>query len=81
MSGADLEIMARLHARELVTHVPPDTQTVIEGSDMTPTPEGARVGLPGRIEPAGHYRNVVVEKRLAAATREPLDHASTYRLQ
>ncbi len=68
MSEADFEMVGRLHARHLVTHVPPDTRIVTERSDMAPAP-GVRLGLPTSTEPGGSYENVVVEKRLAGTHR------------
>jgi hypothetical protein len=68
MNEADFEVMVRLRAQKLDAHVPPETRTMTEGTNLTPTREDVRTGLPSRVEAGGSYRNVVVEKRLAAAT-------------
>jgi hypothetical protein len=69
VNEADFEVMVCLRAREMRAHVPPETLTMTEGSDRMPTPDDVRLGLPSRIEAGGSYRDVVVESRLAAATR------------
>jgi hypothetical protein len=61
----DFEITACLHARKLMTHIPPDAQTEATGEDVTLVRRQRRSGLPAKTESGGRYSDVVVEKRLA----------------
>jgi len=64
VSTPDFEVSARLQARQLISHVPPDTQTQPEGEAVTLAQRQARTGLPPRMRPAGRYENVAVEKQV-----------------
>jgi hypothetical protein len=60
----DFEIDVGLHARNLVSHVPPEARTETEGDDMRLARRQARTGLPEETQAGGHYSDVVVEKRV-----------------
>jgi hypothetical protein len=60
----DFEIDVGLRARDLVAHVPPDARTDTSSADVSLEREGARIGLPPNLEPAGRYCDVVVVKRM-----------------
>lgn len=70
MTGPDLELTAGLSAGELRTHVAPDAQVQTTGRGVAVERSETRIGISEKTEAGGSYRNVVVEKRLAAgATR------------
>jgi hypothetical protein len=66
MTGPDLELAAGLSAGELRTHVVPDAQVQTTGRWVIVERSETRIGIGERTEAGGSYRNVVVEKRLAA---------------
>jgi hypothetical protein len=67
VSDPDFEISIVLRARELVAHVPPDTE--IEGESATLTRRQTSGGLPRRLEPGERYEDVLVEQRLVGEQR------------
>jgi hypothetical protein len=67
VSDPDFEIGMVLRARELVAHVPPDTET--EAENVTLTRRQTSGGLPGRLEPGKRYEDVLVEQRLVGEQR------------
>ena len=67
MSDPDFEISIVLRARELVAHVPPDTET--EGENVSLTRRQTSGGLPGKLEPGRRYEDVLVEQRLVGEQR------------
>ena len=70
MTGPDLELTAGLSAGELRTHVAPDAHVQTTGRGVAVERSEKRIGISKETEAGGIYRNVVVEKRLAArATR------------
>ena len=70
MTGPDLELIAGLSAGELRTHVAPDAHVQTIGRWVAVERSERRIGISETTEAGGSYRNVLVEKRLAAgATR------------
>jgi hypothetical protein len=73
MTAPDLELAAGLSARELRTHVAPDAHVQTTGRWVAVERSETGTGISEKTEAGGCYRNVVVEKRLAAeATRRQL---------
>jgi hypothetical protein len=68
MTRPDLELAARLSAGELRTHVAPDPRVTTTGRCVAVERSESRIGLGEKTEPGVSYRNVVIEKRLAAGT-------------
>jgi hypothetical protein len=70
MTAPDLELTAGLSAGELRTHVAPRRARPNTGRWVAVERSETRIGISEKTEAGGCYRNVVVEKRLAAeATR------------
>jgi hypothetical protein len=66
----DFEIDARLRAKRLVPHVPPDVQTHAEGEEVALAREEQRSSsVPARMESGEHYSDVVINKRIVGETQ------------
>jgi hypothetical protein len=64
VSTPDFEVTARLRARQVIAHVPPDAHTETEGEDVSVVREQRCSGLPAEMESGVLYSDVLVEKRL-----------------
>lgn len=66
MTGPDLELTGGLSAGELRMYVAPDAHVKTTGRWVAVDRSETRIGISEKTEAGGCYRNVVVEKRLAA---------------
>jgi hypothetical protein len=73
MTAPDLELVARLAADELRTHVAHDSQVQTTGRYVAVVRSDTRLGISEKMEAEGCYRSVVVETRLIARNQAP-DH-------
>ena len=69
MTAPDFELAVGLSAGELRTHVTPDARVQPTGRCVAVERWETRIGISAKAEAGGCYRNVVVEKRLAAMAR------------
>lgn len=69
MNAPDFEIDARIRAKGLVPHVPPDAQTHAEGEEVTLAREEQRSGVPAEMESGERYSDVVIDKRIVGETQ------------
>jgi hypothetical protein len=69
MTAPDLELTVGLSAGELRTHVAPDARVQPTGSYVAVERSETRIGISAKAEAGGCYRNVFVEKRLAATAQ------------
>jgi hypothetical protein len=65
----DFEIDARIRAKRLVPHVPPDAQTHAEGEDVTLAREEQRSSVPAEMESGERYSDIVIDKRIVGDTQ------------
>ncbi|QUH05571.1 hypothetical protein HUO13_36615 [Saccharopolyspora erythraea] len=70
MSGPDISFTATVRARTLRFHVDPDARVEFTG-EVEGTSESARTGLPEPVRAEITYRDVRIDYRLLAATRDP----------
>jgi hypothetical protein len=64
MTTPDFEIHAKLRARNLTSHVPPDCDTDTE--EVVLERHHERKSLPAQMQPGGQYDHVMVSKRVIA---------------
>jgi hypothetical protein len=70
----DVEIAARVRARELRFETKPDVDVAVySNSPATGGTEGERTGLPAEVQPGVTYRDVAVRWRASARLKEPAD--------
>jgi hypothetical protein len=69
MTAPDFELAVGLSAGELRTHVAPDARVQTTGRCVAVERWETRIGISAKAEAGGCYRNVVVEKRLAATAQ------------
>lgn len=69
MNAPDFEIDARIRAKGLVPHVPPDAQTHAEGEEVTLAREEHRSSVPAEMESGERYSDVVIDKRIVGETQ------------
>lgn len=69
MNAPDFEIDARIRAKGLVPHVPPDAQTHAEGEEVTLAREEQRSSVPAEMESGERYSDVVIDKRIVGETQ------------
>jgi hypothetical protein len=67
VTAPDFEINARIRAKRLVPHVPPEART--EGEEVTLARDEERTGVPARIASGEHYSDVVIDKRIVGEMR------------
>jgi hypothetical protein len=70
VSAPDFEISTRLSAETLIAHVPPDARTEVEGANVTLARQQTIRGLPEQMESGGHYRDIVIDKRLVGGKHD-----------
>ena len=66
----DFEIQAKLRAKQLIVHVPPD-EGETTGENATIARRELGRGLPERLRPSGHYGDVAVKKEVLGSLVEP----------
>jgi len=69
VTAPDFEIDARIRAKRLVAHIPPDAQMQAEGEEVTLVREEQRSGAPARMESRKRYSDVIIDKRIAGETQ------------
>jgi hypothetical protein len=69
VNAPDFEIDARIRAKGLVPHVPPDAQTHAEGEEVTLAREEQRSSVPAEMESGERYSDVVIDKRIVGETQ------------
>ena len=70
MTTPDFELSARIRAKRLGAHVPPDAQTPTEGGDVTLVRDEQRRGVPPKMESGECYSDIAIDKRLVGARRD-----------